>query len=93
MTDAGFTSSQLDTIRFLIQAQADAQTSASPQILLRPGTVQSYVSATRVATVLMDGDPLLAIPVQNIVLGALTVGLRVVVLFQRPHGAFVIGFG
>lgn len=92
MSDASFTASQLSLLRLLIQAQTEQLLQASPEILLRPATVESFSSSTQVATALIDGDDAVAIPVQNITGVDLTEGQRVMVLFQRPHGAFVIGF-
>lgn len=77
-------------LRRLVSAQGQAP--AAPTILLRPGTVESFAPAEQAATVLMDGPDLVAIPVQNITGVTLTVGQRVMVLFQRPHGAYVMGF-
>lgn len=77
-------------LRRLVQAQA--LTTPTPVILLRPGSVESFTPGTQAATVLVDGDDVTAIPVQNITGVNLTAGQRVMVLFQRPHGAYVIGF-
>jgi len=81
----------LTMIRMLIQAQTNQIRTAIPTVLLRPGSVESFASVEQVAQVLVDGDDTVAVPVQNITGFTLTAGQRVMVLFQQPHGAFVIG--
>lgn len=77
-------------INTMIQAAFSAQ---SPGVngLTRNGVVQSYHTATRVAQVLLDGDAE-AVPIQSIQGLVLEIGQRVVVMFQEPSGAVVIGY-
>jgi hypothetical protein len=82
----------LATIRLLIQAQAEQLRNSTPSILLRPGTVVTFATTPQTGTVLVDGDDTDAIPVVNITGVDLVEGRRVMVLFQQPHGAFVMGF-
>lgn len=62
---------------------------------LMPGTVATFVAdplgvGSGVGTVTLDGSPAdPPVSCANLTGAALTVGARVMVLFQPPHGAFV----
>lgn len=76
-------------IRSLIQAYATAPP-APTSGLLRPGTVTTYDQGTQQTGVVVDGD-LAPTMTLNITGFHLPVGQRVMVSFQPPHGAFVVG--
>lgn len=76
-------------IRSLIQAYATAPPPPTSG-LLRPGTVTTYDPGTQQVGVVVDGD-LAATMTLNLTGFHLPVGQRVMVTFQPPHGAFVVG--
>lgn len=85
-----------DTIRAVATGIARTGIAAAATPRVRYGTVVGFIgghdTATPLATVAMDGDPPGATPATiPVVTGGVAPGDRVPVLYDPPHGAYVIG--
>lgn len=77
-----------EDIRLIVQ-NVEARNPVTP--LLLPATVANFSESTSIATLVVDGDPPDSTVEASVLIGDLFIGDRVMVLFDKPSGVYVVG--
>lgn len=85
----------IDDAAIIARAVVDKTTRETPADFIQFGTITSVnnaIGGVPYADVHMDGDPIgHTVTVASLIGIVLYAGLRVAVLFDRPHGAYIVG--